>query len=190
MSEILSFLTPEVLMSGFIIFMLRLIDMCLDTLRVLFVMRGQRLIVWILGVITSMIYIVAISNVLSGDNNFFTILCYATGYATGNILGMQIEEKLAIGFKSVNIISQTKGHEIAMALRSRGYGATEIKGEGMNGSVEPSNASRPVMFARSWKKLTKMHLSLKTTSTRSTPEPGGNNHRIVINQKRALVWCP
>ena len=136
MSEILSFLTPEVLMSGFIIFMLRLIDMCLDTLRVLFVMRGQRLIVWILGVITSMIYIVAISNVLSGDNNFFTILCYATGYATGNILGMQIEEKLAIGYKSVNIISQTKGHEIAVALRSRGYGATEIKGEGMNGSVD------------------------------------------------------
>ena len=136
MSEILSSLTPEVLMGGFVIFMLRLIDMCLDTLRVLFVMRGQRAIVWILGVITSMIYIVAISNVLSGDNNFFTILCYATGYATGNILGMEIEERLAIGFKSVNIISQTKGHEIAAALRERGYGATEIKGEGMNGSVD------------------------------------------------------
>lgn len=136
MNEILSSLTPEILLGGFVIFMLRLIDTCLDTLRMLFVVRGQRVIVWILGVITSIIYIVAISNVLSGENHPFTILCYGVGYATGNVLGMRIEERLAIGFKQVNVVSQMKGHEIAQALREQGYGVTELKGEGMNGTVD------------------------------------------------------
>ena len=110
--------------------------MSLDTLRVLFVMRGQRVIVWILGVTTSIIYVVAISNVLTGAKHPFTILCYGVGSATGNVLGMRIEERLAIGFMQVNIVSQNKGHEIATALRDRGYGVTQLKGEGMNGSVD------------------------------------------------------
>lgn len=136
MAEFFNTLTPDILVGGFVIFLLRLIDMSLDTLRVLFVMRGQRVIVWILGVTTSIIYVVAISNVLTGAKHPFTILCYGVGYATGNVLGMRIEERLAIGFMQVNIVSQNKGHEIATALRDRGYGVTQLKGEGMNGSVD------------------------------------------------------
>lgn len=141
MTELFSTLTPDILIGGFVIFLLRLIDMCLDTLRMLFVVRGQRIIVWILGVLTSIIYIVAISNVLTGANHPFTILCYGVGYATGNVLGMRIEERLAIGFKQVNIVSQTKGKEIAGALRDRGYGVTELVGQGMNGTVDVISTS-------------------------------------------------
>ena len=141
MSELFATLTPEILVGGFIIFLLRLVDMCLDTLRMLFVVRGQRLIVWILGVTTSIIYIVAISNVLSGKNHPFTILCYGVGYATGNVLGMRIEERLAIGFKQINIVSQNKGQEIADALREQGYGVTELVGKGMNGTVDVVSTS-------------------------------------------------
>lgn len=141
MTEIFNTLTPEILVGGFVIFILRLIDMCLDTLRVLFVMRGQRVIVWILGVVTSIIYIVAISNVLSGKNHPFTILCYGVGYATGNVLGMRLEERMAIGYKQVNIVSQNDGREIATALRDQGYGVTELKGEGMNGTVDVVSTS-------------------------------------------------
>lgn len=136
MTEFFNTLTPDILLGGFVIFLLRLIDMSLDTLRVLFVMRGQRVIVWILGVTTSIIYVVAISNVLTGSKHPFTILCYGVGYATGNVLGMRIEERLAIGFMQVNVVSQNKGREIASALRDRGYGVTQLKGEGMNGTVD------------------------------------------------------
>ncbi len=134
-TELLSTLTPDVLMGGLVIFILRVIDMTLDTLRLLFVVRGKRVIVWILGVITNTIYIVAISNVLTGKNHPFTILCYAVGYATGNILGMRLEERLAIGFRGINVISKTKGHDIANTLRNLGYGVTEIEGQGMAGTV-------------------------------------------------------
>ncbi len=135
LSNLLSTITPEVLMGGLLIFCLRVIDMTLDTLRLLFVVRGKRVIVWVLGVITNTIYIVAISNVLTGKNHPFTILCYAVGYATGNILGMRLEERLAIGYKGIDIISKTKGKEIAAKLREMGYGVTELIGEGKDGSV-------------------------------------------------------
>ena len=127
-------LTTEIILGGLVIFLLRVIDMTLDTLRLLFVVRGERVIVWVLGVITNIIYILAISSVLTGDNHFFTILCYATGYATGNICGMKLEEKLAIGYKEINVISP-KGTEIAAALRELGFGVTEMQGQGMNGAV-------------------------------------------------------
>ena len=141
MTEFLNTLTPDVLMGGFVIFLLRLIDMSLDTLRMLFVVRGQRVIVWILGVTTSIIYVVAISNVLTGNKHPFTILCYGVGYATGNVLGMRIEERLAIGYKQINIVSQNKGKEIAKALRDQGYGVTELIGQGMNGTVDVVSTS-------------------------------------------------
>ena len=141
MAEFFNTLTPDVLMGGFVIFLLRLVDMCLDTLRMLFVVRGQRVIVWILGVTTSIIYVVAISNVLTGAKHPFTILCYGVGYATGNVLGMRIEERLAIGYRQVNVVSQTKGKEIAKALRDQGYGVTELIGQGMNGSVDVVSTS-------------------------------------------------
>ena len=117
------------------IFGLRVVDMTLDTLRMLFVVRGRRVIVWVLGVITNTIYIVAISSVLTGKNHPFTILCYACGYATGNILGMRIEERLAIGYREINVISKTKGKKIAEALREKGFGVTEMIGQGMDGYV-------------------------------------------------------
>lgn len=127
--------TPEILLGGLVIFLLRVVDVAMDTLRVLFVVRGKKLIVWCLGVCTNIIYLFAISNVLNGEKQLVTILCYAMGYATGNIVGMMIEERLAIGFKDIGVISQTKGPEIAAALREKGFGVTEMLGQGRDGTV-------------------------------------------------------
>ena len=153
MNELLSTLTPDILIGGFVIFLLRLVDMCLDTLRMLFVVRGQRVIVWILGVITSTIYIVAISNVLSGKNHPFTILCYGVGYATGNVLGMRIEERLAIVYKKIDVVSMTNGKEIAKALREQGYGVTELVGQGMTGTVDVISTSVKRKHAKDVRKI-------------------------------------
>lgn len=109
--------------------------MTMDTLRVLFVVRGRKLIVWCLGILQSAIFIVAISNVLKGENHWFTILGYAAGFATGNIIGMFIEERLAIGFQRITIITRTDGAEIAAAIRNEGYGVTEMSGKGKDGDV-------------------------------------------------------
>lgn len=124
-----------------IIFFLRICDMSMDTLRVLFVVRGKKLLVWILGFLQSLIFVIAISSVLTGDSNYMNIIAYAAGFATGNVVGMLIEEKLAIGHILVTIISSNRGALLAEKLRSSGYAVTEISGRGKNGTVFELHAS-------------------------------------------------
>ena len=132
---------PHAWLFALLIFVLRVGDMALDTIRVLFVVRGKKLLVWILGFFQSLIFVVAISSVLSQLNNILNVIGYATGFATGNLVGMLIENRLAIGHVLVNIISSTRGPAIAERLRTNGYAVTEIPGRGMNGTVFELHAS-------------------------------------------------
>ena len=82
-----------------------------------------------------MIFILAISKVLQSENNVWNILGYSSGFAVGTWVGLKIEERLALGYAAVQVISQTAGQEIATALREAGYGVTEMLGEGLRGQV-------------------------------------------------------
>lgn len=123
------------------IFALRLGDVSLDTLRVLFVIRGQRLLTWVLGFFQSLIWVVAVTSVLSNLHNPLNLIGYATGFATGNVVGMMIEERLAIGHGDMRIMSPSRGTAIAEALREAGYAATELSGRGRDGTVSIINSS-------------------------------------------------
>jgi len=129
------FLQPAAWLTALGIFVLRVMDMSMDTLRMLFVVRGRKGLAWILGAMQSFIIIMAISSVLTGDLNPLAILGYATGFATGNVVGMLIEERLAIGFSWLTIISSTRGALIGEELRKSGFGVTEVSGRGKDGAV-------------------------------------------------------
>jgi uncharacterized protein YebE (UPF0316 family) len=124
-----------------IIFLLRVCDMSLDTLRVLFVVRSQRALAWFLGFFQSIVWVVAITTVLSHLDNLWNVVGYAAGFATGNVIGMVIEERLAIGFGHMRIISSGRGPAIAQAIRQSGYAATELSGRGKDGTVAVINCS-------------------------------------------------
>ena len=128
-------LTTQALLSAGMIFALRVGDMTLDTLRVLFVMRGRRGIAWVLGFFQSAIFVLAITSVLANLNNPLNIIGYAAGFATGNVLGITIENRLAIGHANLRIISSRRGAAIAEYLRSAGYAVTEIPARGKDGMV-------------------------------------------------------
>ena len=134
-------ITLQSLLSVLVIFALRVANVSLDTLRMLFVMRGRKFLVWILGVVTSTIYIVVIASVLQHTNNFLSVLGYATGYATGNVVGMWLEERLAIGFTEIRIISPQRGAAIMERLRDAEYAVTEIPARGKDGMVTVLNCS-------------------------------------------------
>lgn len=123
------------------IFGLRVTDMSLDTLRMLFVVRGRKGIAWTLGFFEAAIYIVAITRVLSNLKNPLTILGYAAGFATGNVVGMLIEERLAIGHIQMSIVSTARGVALAQALREAGFAVTEVSARGKDGMVHILNAS-------------------------------------------------
>jgi len=122
------------------IFLLRVVDMTLDTLRVLFLVRGQRAVVWFLGFFQSSIWVVAVTSVLGHLDNPLAWIGYAAGFATGNVVGMKIEDRLAIGHRHLRVISR-RGADISNALRQAGYAATEVEGYGRDGAVAVIDAS-------------------------------------------------
>ena len=134
-------LSSQAWLSAAIIFVLRVSDMTMDTLRVLFVMRGKKKIAWVLGFCQSAIYVFAIGKVLTQLNNPLNIIGYAAGFATGNVIGMIIEERIAMGHILVNIISPRLGSAIVTHLRQNGYAVTEIAGRGKDGMVSMINCS-------------------------------------------------
>ena len=118
-----------------LIFTLRVMDMTLDTLRVLVVMRGRKGIAWVLGFFQALIFVLAISSVLKNLDNPLNIVGYAAGFATGNVFGMWIEEKLAIGHTHLSIVSSSLGAAIAERMRTKGFAITEIPARGKDGTV-------------------------------------------------------
>ncbi len=124
-----------------LIFALRLSDMTLDTVRILFVLRGRRAIVWVLGFAQSFIFLLAITSVLQNLDNIINILGYAAGFATGNVIGMWLEERLAIGYAHLRMISARRGSAIVERLRAEGYAVTEVPARGRDGAVTLINCS-------------------------------------------------
>jgi uncharacterized protein YebE (UPF0316 family) len=123
------------LLPALLIFTLRVADISLYTLRILMVTRGQKAWAWIFGFCQALIYVSAIRAVLSDLGNWLNMLGYAAGFATGLVVGMTIEKRLAIGHLLVRIISARHGLEIAERLRSAGYAVTEIPARGKDGMV-------------------------------------------------------
>jgi uncharacterized protein YebE (UPF0316 family) len=135
------FLSPAAWLGALTIFAMRVGDMSLDTLRVLFVMRGKKGVTWVLGFIQSIIYVLAITSVLSQLNNPLNVIGYAAGFATGNVVGMLIEERLAIGHILLQIVSSGRGAALSQSLRNAGYGVTEIPARGKDGVVSMLSVS-------------------------------------------------
>ncbi len=133
--------SPQAWLGALLIFFLRVCDMSLDTLRVLFVMRGKKRVAWVLGFCQSAIFILAIGRVLTSITNPLNIIGYAAGFATGNVVGMIIEERIAIGHILVNIISPRRGSAIVSHLRQNGYAVTELAGRGKDGMVSMINCN-------------------------------------------------
>ena len=135
------FLSPVAWLGALGIFALRVSDMTCDTLRMLFVVRGRKGIAWGLGFIQSIIFVIAFTSVLQNLDNPLNIIGYAAGFATGNVVGMLIEERLAIGHVKVSIVTQSLGSAMSQALRETGFGVTEIPARGRDGMVSMLSVS-------------------------------------------------
>ncbi len=132
---------PDVLLSSsawlgaLTIFALRVADVSVGTLRLLFILRGRKAASWVLGFFQSLIFVIAITSVLSNLDNVLNIVGYAAGFATGGVVGMWIEERLAIGYTHLQIISSRRGAALAEELRTAGFAVTEVSARGRDGMV-------------------------------------------------------
>ena len=129
----------EPILAGLFVFAMRLTDMTLDTLRLLFTMRGRKWLSGLIGAIQAAVFILAVSAVLSGPLNLFTVTGYALGFGAGIVVGMFIEERLAIGYAFLRVYSTTSSRAIAEALRAEGHAVTEFLAHGKDGQITVVN---------------------------------------------------
>ncbi len=117
------------------IFILRVIGVSLSTIRVLIMMRGKKLLSASVGFFEVMVYAIAIGQVVQNLSNWWNLLGYCLGFSVGTLLGMGLEERLALGYATIRVVSPERAHVIAETIRKAGHGATEMWGEGKKGQV-------------------------------------------------------
>ena len=131
-------MTP--VLAGLFVFAMRVTDMSLDTLRMLFVMRGRRLLAGALGAIQAAVFILAVGAALRGPLNVWTVSGYALGFGVGVVVGMMVEERLALGHVMFRVYSPAHGAVIAQALREAGYAVTDFVAHGRDGRITVVNS--------------------------------------------------
>ena len=140
-------------MFALVIFILRVLNIGLDTIRMLTVVRGMRGLTWILGFLQTIVFVLALGSVINDLDNPLNIIAYSTGYATGNVIGMMIEQRLAFGYVNITVISSKRGQEIAERLRKEGHAVTEIPARGKDGTVEILECSAQRKYAQDVQEL-------------------------------------
>lgn len=116
------------------IFFARVIDVTLSTMRILMIMRGKSVTAAVIGFFEVSVYILALSRVIGALDHPIRLIVYASGFAAGNLLGSRIEERLALGFSTAQVISLDKSEELAEKMRQRGFGVTVLEGCGREGT--------------------------------------------------------
>jgi len=117
------------------IFLARIIDVSLGTLRIIFVTKGMRSVAPLVGFFEVLIWLLAISRIMQNLDNWICYVAYAAGFASGNFVGMYIEERLAIGHEMIRVITRKDASGLIAELRTKGYGVTSVKAEGIEGEV-------------------------------------------------------
>lgn len=119
-----------------LIFIARILDVSLGTLRVIFISKGLRLIAPLIGFFEVLIWIIAISQIMHHLSNWFAYVAYAAGFAAGTWLGMMLESRLALGKVIVRVVTHRDASELVVALRDSRQGVTSVQAEGAQGAVK------------------------------------------------------
>lgn len=118
-----------------LVFLARVTDVSLGTLRIIFIARGRRKLAPLLGFFEVLIWIVVVSQVMQNLHSPLAFIAYAAGFATGNYVGMRIEDKLAIGTLVVRVIVPHDAAPLMAQLSTAGYGVTSVDAHGSAGQV-------------------------------------------------------
>ncbi|MEK4800787.1 DUF2179 domain-containing protein [Oceanobacillus sp. FSL K6-0118] len=116
-----------------IIFAVNVVYVSLMTIRMILTLKGRTYIAAFVSMFEVVMYIVGLGLVLDNLNQIQNIIAYAIGYGTGLIIGSIIEEKLALGYITVNVISSNPDLKFTKRIRDKGFGVTSWSSYGMDG---------------------------------------------------------
>ncbi|MBT2687773.1 DUF2179 domain-containing protein [Bacillus sp. ISL-47] len=116
-----------------IILLINIVYVSFFTIRMILTLKGQRYLAAFISTIEVVIYVIGLGLVLDNLNEIQNLIAYAVGYGIGVIVGMKIEEKLALGYITVNVITKEYDRDLPKALRDKGYGVTNWAANGLEG---------------------------------------------------------
>jgi uncharacterized protein YebE (UPF0316 family) len=119
-----------------LIFLARALDVSMSTVRIVFLMKGEKFLAAIIGFFESLIWLLAIGQIIQNVTNVPAYLGWAGGFALGNYIGLIIEERLAVGKIILRIITQIESASLIEQFKKSGYGITQISGQGASGPVK------------------------------------------------------
>jgi uncharacterized protein YebE (UPF0316 family) len=123
------------ILGALIIFVVRVLSIAIGTVRFLIMGRASPVLVLALAFIEALAFALTFGQVAANLGNLWNLGAYCLGFAFGTVTGMWIEERLAAGYSTLNIVSIGKSLQIAKAIRAAGFGATRSSGEGGTGTV-------------------------------------------------------
>jgi uncharacterized protein YebE (UPF0316 family) len=125
------------LLTGILIFLARICDVSLGTVRTIVTVQGRGVVAFFLAIFEILIWITVISTVVQKvASQPILALFYALGFATGNLVGIAVERKIALGFMILRVFTRTAGRALTERLRNLGQPVTVFQGEGMRGPVD------------------------------------------------------
>ncbi len=119
-----------------LIFLARVIDVAMSTVRIVFLMKGEKSLAALIGFFESLVWLIAISQIIQNVTNVPAYLGWAAGFALGNYMGLIIEERLAVGKIIVRIITQIESTALIEQFKKAGYGITHFEAQGTAGPVK------------------------------------------------------
>ena len=118
-----------------LIFIARILDVSIGTIRIIAVSRGRKVLAPVLGFFEILIWITAMGQIMQNLNSPVNYLAYAGGFATGNYVGMIMEEKLAMGVLMIRVVTKKGADELIQHLREEDFGVTHLNAIGATGVV-------------------------------------------------------
>ena len=118
-----------------LIFLSRVGDVTVGTIRIIFVSKGKKYLAPLLGFFEVFIWILAISRIMQNLDNYVNYFAYAAGFAAGNYVGMLLEEKIAIGVMVVRVITQKPADLLIEKLIGMGCRVTSVDARGAKEDV-------------------------------------------------------
>lgn len=119
-----------------LIFLARITDQSIGTLRLIFVAKGFKYLAPVVGFFESIIWLMAVSQIMQHLDNWIAFVAYGSGFAMGNYFGMVLEEKISIGKVLVRIIPKKDTTELMLRMKEENYGMTTMDAMGANGPVK------------------------------------------------------
>lgn len=116
-----------------IIFSINIVYVSFFTIRMIMTLKGYRYLAAAVSMVETVIYIVGLGLVLDNLDQIQNLIAYAIGYGSGVIVGSKIEEKMALGYITVNVITSDEDPLLPKKLREKGYGVTDWVANGMEG---------------------------------------------------------